>query len=130
VVTAGTVELVNPANSLAAGLAYSHIIEPLPPALASNNTSSATGRTRPIAMTFRLAETPALVLDTGRGLVNVPFRRFGIDALDQPQAPFSGDKKVRAFGWNGGAVKALWRIEQDIPLPFTLLAVSTEISLN
>lgn len=130
VVTAGSVELASPASTLVAGLAYSHIIEPLPPAVASNNTSSATGRTRPIAMTFRLLSTAALVLDTGRGLANVPFRRFGIDALDQPSTPFSGDKKVRAFGWNGGAAKALWRIEQDIPLPFTLLAVSTEISLN
>lgn len=130
VVTGGAVELASPARELVAGIAYSHIIEPLPPAVASSRASSQTGRTRPIAVTFRLLGTSALVLDTGRGLAAVPFRRFGEDALDQPSVPFSGDKKVRAFGWGSGSVKPLWRIEQDTPLPFTLLAVSTEISLN
>ena len=130
IVVGGTVVLDSPANELVAGIAYSHIIEPLPPAVASNSVSSQTGITRPIAVTFRLLATFALVLDSGRGLASVPFRRFGAGALDQGQAPFSGDKKIRAFGWSRGGTKPLWRIEQDVPLPFTLLAVSTEISLN
>jgi len=130
IVTGGAIVLDNPANELIAGIAYSHIIEPLPPAVASSRVSSQTGITRPIAVSFRLLATYALVLDSGRGLASVPFRRFGAGALDAPQTPFSGDKKIRMFGWGRGQAKPLWRIEQDVPLPFTLLAVATEISLN
>jgi hypothetical protein len=69
-------------------------------------------------------------LDTGRGFVEIPFKRFGDSILDCPASEFSGDKTVRAFGWRGDGTKPLWRIEQDTPLPFTLLSVSTEISIN
>jgi hypothetical protein len=49
---------------------------------------------------------------------------------------FSGDpmkktnKTVRAFGWRSDGTKPLWRIEQDTPLPFTLLSVSADLSIN
>ena len=69
-------------------------------------------------------------LDVGGGLHNVSFKRFGQGVLDQPTAPFTGDKTVRSYGWRQGGIAPLWRIEQDTPLPFTLLSVASEISVN
>ena len=123
-VAGGAVTLSNPAASVQAGLPFAHVIEPLPP------PGSGGGRLRPIAVTLRLQETAALRLDTGRGPVDVPFRRFGAGVLDAPAPTFTGDKTVRAAGWRASGVAPLWRVEQDTPLPFTLLSVATEISAN
>jgi hypothetical protein len=88
------------------------------------------GKLRPISITLRVWETSALYLDTGRGLVQVPFKRFGDSILDTPPRPFSGDVTVRTLGWRDTGIAPLWRIEQDVPLPFTLLSVSTELSVT
>lgn len=87
-------------------------------------------KARPVEIIFRLQDTAVLRLDTGKGLMDVPFKRFGGGLLDSPPAPFSGDKQVRALGWRKNATEPLWRIEQDAPFHFTLLAVMTEIKLN
>ncbi len=122
-VAGGTVTLSQPASSVQVGLPFTHIIEPLPP-------PGSGGRLRPVAITLRLQETAALRLDTGRGPVEVPFRRFGPGVLDGSAPAFTGDKTVRATGWRTSGVSPLWRVEQDTPLPFTLLSVATEISAN
>ncbi|HBC08191.1 MAG TPA: hypothetical protein DC046_11515 [Rhodospirillaceae bacterium] len=83
-----------------------------------------------VAATYRLKDTSALRLDTGRGFVDVPFREFGNDLLDAPPVAFSGDRTVRAFGWRRDGTQSLWRIEQDTPLPFTLLSVTEEVNVN
>ena len=62
--------------------------------------------------------------------MEVPFRVFGGTALDAPPAAFTGDKTVRALGWRRDATRSLWRIDQVTPLPFTLLSVVTEVSVN
>lgn len=122
-VAGGTVTLSVPASSVHVGLPFAHAIEPLPP-------PGGVGRLRPVAITLRLQDTAGLRLDTGRGPVDVPFRRFGSGVLDGPAPAFTGDVTVRAIGWRSGGVAPLWRIEQDTPLPFTLLSVATEISAN
>lgn len=125
----GVVSVGEPATTIQVGLGYVHNIEPLPPTVP--NTGGSQGRKiRPIAITFRLWETAALHLDTGRGLVDVPFKRFGNTLLDAPLSVFCGDKTVRALGWRSDDTSPLWRIDQDTPLPFTLLSVSTEMSVN
>jgi len=118
------------AKAVQVGLGFTHVIEPLPPAPVEVGGASQGGRIRPIESTFRLHETSALRLDTGRGFTEVPFKRFGGAALDAPLPIFTGDKTVRAFGWRDKGTVPLWRIEQDTPLPFTLLSVSSEISAN
>ena len=50
--------------------------------------------------------------------------------LDTTHRVFSGDGTIRAMGWKSDGTQPLWRIEQDLPLPFTLLSVATEISVN
>ena len=130
VVTSGQVVLDVAASTIEAGLGYTHIIEPLAPVVATTTGGSQGGRIRPISFTFRVRNTAALSLDVGQGLQKVPFTRFGPMVLDQAPVPFTGDKKVRAYGWRMGELNPLWRIEEDTPVAFTLLAVASEISVN
>lgn len=129
-VSGGAVTLAATALTVEAGLGFSHIIETLPPAVMGAQQSSQGGKVRPIAITLRLKDTPALRIDVGRGFVNIPFRRFGAGVLDAPPTPFSGDKTIRAFGWRRDGTRPLWRIEQDLPLPFILLSAVTEFAVN
>lgn len=126
----GAVTLPEAALSVEAGLGYAHIIEPLPATVASAKAGTQGGHVRPVSFTFRVRNTTVLRLDVGFGLQDVPFKRFGQGVLDQATAPFTGDRTVRAYGWREGGVSPLWRIEQDAPLPFTLLSVASEISIN
>jgi len=72
-----------------------------------------------------------LRLDVGRGLHDIALRQLGEDPiLDSAPPSVSGDIRVRALGWQPDGTRALWRIEQDVPLAFTLLSVTTEIKVN
>jgi len=132
-VTDGTIRLDAPARSVVAGLAYTHEVEPLPPAFGE---SSVQGRTwRPVEITFRLLETGALRLDIGRGFADLAFRRIGpAGVLDGPAPRFTGDRRVRALGWRRGdlgpAAAPVWRVAQDAPLPCTILSVNTRLQVN
>jgi hypothetical protein len=129
VVEGGFIVLDQPATSVQIGLPFSHIIEPLPPSLLGVSGGQGS-KLRPISLTLRVWETSALYLDTGNGLVFVPFRRFGDDILDAPPQLYSGDITVRTLGWRDIGIEPLWRIQQDTPLPFTLLSTLTEMSVN
>ena len=128
-VEGGAVTLAEPVLSVQLGLPFTHVIEPLPPTIQGLGSGQGI-KLRPISFTYRLWQTRALYLDSGRGLVFVPFRRFGETILDIPPQPFSGDVTVRALGWRRGGIEPLWRIEQDTPLPFTLLSVSAELTVT
>lgn len=130
IVADGAVELTEPAFAVQIGLGFSHIIEPLPLAAQTGSGNAQSGRLRPVEITFRLHNSAALRLDAGSGFIDAPFKRFGENVLDAPPPSFTGDKAVRVLGWKKDAVESLWRIRQDTPLPFTLLAVMTEIKLN
>ncbi len=128
IVTGGQIILDAPAQQVEAGLAYTHIVEPLP---ASVVAGGGTGRkTRLVEAIFRLEQTAALRLDVGRGLKDVALRRFGEDVLDAPPPKLSKDVRVRSLGWQADGTRPLWRIEQSVPLPFTLLSVTTELKVN
>ena len=128
-VSGGAVELDSPAAQVEIGLAYTHIIKPLPPSAFSPTGS---GRaTRLVEAIFRVKDTAALRLDTGRGLRDIALRQFGEDAqLNTPPPNISEDVRVRAFGWQEDLSKPLWRIAQSTPLPFELLSVTTELKVN
>lgn len=128
IVTSGGVTLDEPARNVVIGLSYTHIVEPLPP---SSLSSGGAGRAiRLVEAIFRVEDTAALRLDVGRGLHDVPLRDFDELILDQPQQQVSRDITVKAFGWHKDMTKPLWRIEQEAPLPFTLLSVTTELKVN
>jgi hypothetical protein len=129
VVEGGSITLDQPARSVQIGLRFTHVIEPLPPSI-GGAAGGQGGKIRPVSITLRVWETSALYLDSGRGLIYVPFKRFGESILDAPPHPFSGDVTIRTLGWRDTGIAPLWRIEQDVPLPFTLLSVSTELSVT
>lgn len=128
-VSSGSITLSEGFVSVSAGLPYTHIIEPLPP---SNIGASGFGKVaRLIEAVFRLSASSALRVDTGRGLMDIALRQFGEDDLLDAAPPLvSGDVRVSAYGWSRDLSKPLWRIEQDSPLPFNLLAVQSTIISN
>ncbi|MGE5545578.1 MAG: hypothetical protein ACM33T_01675 [Solirubrobacterales bacterium] len=128
-VAGGAVTLVDPARSVQAGLPFTHVVEPLPPAVQGGGGGPG-GMARLVRASFRLLDTRALHVDTGKGPSPIAFRRYGIDGFDRPPPGFSGDVTIRAIGWMRDAFRPLWRIEQDAPLPCTVLAVATEIKLS
>lgn len=125
----GAVTLDHPASHVVIGLPYEHVIEPLPPVVAGEGGTSRAIRL--IEAVFRVEETAALRLDVGRGLRDIPLRQIGHNAIaGAPPGMVSEDIRVRAFGWQAGGAKPLWRIAQNVPLPFTLLSVTTELKVN
>lgn len=128
-VSGGQVVLAAEATSVAVGLTFTHIVEPLP-SVAPAAGGGAGRRTRPVALTFRFLNTAALYVDTGRGVIDCPLRRLGTSALGANIDLFTGDRSLRAYGWRKDASRSVWRIEQSAPLPFTLLSVASEMSSN
>lgn len=129
IVEGGQVVIEKAALSVQIGLPYTHIIEPLPPSVVNGG---GTGRaTRLVEAIFRIEDTASMRLDVGRGLKDVPLRQTaGPIVLDAPPPLVSKDVKVRALGWQSDGSKPLWMIEQSVPLPFTLLSVTTELKVN
>ncbi len=128
-VLGGGITLGAPAASLQAGLAFTHVVEALPPELAQASGVRSTPL-RLVSITFRLLATASLRVDLGRGVQPVPFRRLDTALLDQPPASFTGDVTLRAIGWRRDGMLPLWRVEDDTPLPMTLLSVTTEIRMT
>ncbi|ALG72045.1 hypothetical protein VY88_06200 [Azospirillum thiophilum] len=127
-VQAGSVTLDPPAARVEIGLPYSHRIEPLPPNLLGQ--AAGADLMRLVAVTFRLEETAALRVDLGRGLQDLPLHRLGPQPAGGVPPRVSGDRRLRALGWRYDTDVPLWRIEQDAPLPFTLLSVTMELKVN
>lgn len=125
----GSVTLNNPASNVEIGLAYTHVIEPLPPVISDQGASGR--RTRLVEILFRFEKTQALRLDVGQGLRDVSLKEFGEDPIiGAPPPVISEDVRVRALGWQQNGTRPLWRIEQSVPYPFTLLSVTTELKVN
>ncbi|WP_348771462.1 hypothetical protein [Azospirillum sp. SYSU D00513] len=129
-VQAGAVTVDPPARRVEAGLPYAHRIEPLPANLVGQAAPAGTGPLRLVAVAFRLEETAALRADLGRGLQDFPLHRLGPQPPGGVPPRVSGDRRLRALGWRRDIDRPLWRIEQDAPLPFTLLSVTMELKAN
>ncbi|MGQ9366632.1 hypothetical protein [Azospirillum sp. ST 5-10] len=125
----GRVTVDPPARHVEVGLPYGHTVEPLPPSLLAAGGSG--DRVRLVEVSFRLEETAALRVDLGRGPQELVLHRLGPGATaDGPPPPVSGDRRLRALGWRRDIDRPLWRIDQDAPLPFTLLSVTMELKVN
>jgi hypothetical protein len=129
-VVGGAIMLAVPARTVAAGLPYTHIIEPMPALLAPGRAGGQDPSYRPIRITLRLLATQSLHIDTGAGLRELPLHNIGEGPMDRSPAPFTGDRSVRALGWRRGTGQPPWRIEQTTPLPCTLLSATTEVKVN
>jgi hypothetical protein len=129
-VDGGAMTLAAPARTVVAGLPYTHVIEPMPAVLASGRPGGQDSAYRPIRITLRLLATQSLHIDTGGGLRELPMHIIGEGPMDRSPAPFTGDRSVRALGWRRGVEQPPWRIEQNTPLPCTLLSATTEVKVN
>ncbi len=130
VVNAGAIHLDPPARTVSAGLPYSHVVEPLPPNLLGLGLVVGSP-VRLVEASFRLKDTAAVRVDLGRGPFDLPMHRFGPAPLpDTPPPLVSGDRSLKALGWLRDLTHPLWRIEQSVPLPFTLLSVATELKVS
>ncbi|OAN50156.1 hypothetical protein A6A04_01730 [Paramagnetospirillum marisnigri] len=127
VVSGGQITLAQPAAAIQAGLPFTHEIEPLPPMTGSSQAATPGRAVRLVQASFRVLETAALHVDTGRGPLPVPLRRFGSARFGAAPPRFSGDIAVRALGWKHDALQPLWRIRQDSPLPCCVLSVTTQM---
>ncbi|MBI0433774.1 hypothetical protein [Roseomonas sp. KE0001] len=125
----GAVTVEPEAQALQVGLGFAHVIEPLPPQL-SGAAGARSVPLRLISATFRLLGTAALSVDLGSGARPVPFRRLDTPMLDAAPPPFTGDVTLRGLGWQRDALRPLWRIEGETPLPLTLLSVTTETRMT
>ena len=87
----------------------------------------------PLRIESRPRPDPAphgVVVDVGDGPEPVLYRPFGHDLLDSAPPAVTEDVCVRALGWRAAGVTPVWRILGARPLPFTLLAVTTEMKVN
>ncbi len=117
-IATSTVALAGPASELVVGHAYAHIVEPDTVPTAGGIAPDAPHR--PVRVSLRLHATEALRIDVGLGLHEVAL----------PDIPFTGDVELRALGWRRGPAAPAWRVEQDVPLPFTLLSATTDTRVN
>ena len=129
-VAGGAIALDRPAGTIEAGLPFSSRIRALPPVAQTPRGASHGSPVRLVEAVFRLLDTRMLRIDTGAGPRTVPFRTLGsAGLLDAAPPAFTGDVAIRALGWLKGAAPA-WSLEQSDPLPFTILAVSTELKVG
>jgi len=121
-VSGGQITLPYAALAIEVGLHYKSTIIDLPPEIPTNIGTSQ-GQTMSVnKCTVRLYETIGLQVN---GQI-IPFRKWGQDNWDEEVALFTGDKSITVLGGNNGVVT----IEQDQPLPFTVLGIIKEMSIN
>jgi len=124
----GVLTLDEAVSKIEVGLEYNHIIEPLP----INTSGEAVGMGRAIRLVdivFRLYDSYALKVNTGRGLKDISLRSSN-NILNNAPKSYTGDKKVKSFGWTKDNTSPMWRIEQNSPFNFTLLSATTQIKIN
>lgn len=124
-VVGGAINLAQAAKSVQLGLPFTHIIEPLPAATTDGAPFRAS--LRPISINLQLKDTAVICLDTGKGTTYIPLPATASTSEGVPV--FSGCKRISVNGWRRGG-DALWRIEQNVPLPFTLLGVDLDLSVS
>ncbi len=86
-VALGSITLTAEAKSVAFGLGFTHVVEPLPETMPAAPGGGLGRRVRPVALTFRFLETAALHIDTGRGITDYPFPRRGSRSAGSPGDP-------------------------------------------
>lgn len=124
-VTGGEITLDRAAYELEAGLEYSNYVDVLP---IEQPTQFGTAQGAAISVSRYVCRFYRTIGATING-VQIPARSFGLGVLDQTVQPFTGDIDLSKVGWEksiGGRV----RIGQDLPLPWQLLAVIREVTVN
>lgn len=124
----GTLALDRPAFSVHAGLGYSSVLEPMPLEGGSQRGVSQTKKKRITHVGVRFRNTLGGRVGTSEQNAETVSFRTTSSGMDAPPRLWSGDRVVRLpGGWEqGGAL----RIEQDQPLPMTVLLLVPSMVIN
>lgn len=121
-VSGGQITIPNAALTIEVGMHYTSTVVDLPPHLFTNMGTSEGQNVTVNRCTVRLHNSIGLTIN---GSV-VPFRRWTQDNFDEAVAEYSGEKVIDIMSAADGVVT----IEQTQPLPFTLLGIIKEITVN
>ena len=127
VVQNGMIALDTPACVVHVGLPFVSILQTMPLVAVGHDGVSETSTKRISGVLLRLYKTLGLSVGSSDHLEKQSFRNSS-DPMNAPPALFSGDRKVSfCASWNR---VANIRIEQDQPLPLTLLSIFPLVSTN
>lgn len=124
VVTGGEITIERPAFDIEIGLNYSSKVVTLTPELPTDRGSSQGANMSINRIIVRLLDTIGCTIN----YQIVPFKQLGLEVLDKPPQPFTGDKEAGNLGWESGFAQTI--IQQNKPYPFHLLAVIAEVTVN
>jgi hypothetical protein len=131
VVKDGEITLFENAINVKVGLAYEHIVEPLPFMLFDGAQTIPPKAFRIINSCFRIINSKSMVINIGRGYQDIPLSRIGLKKkFDQEETEFSGDIYLRSIGWITDVEKPMWSIKSDVPYGFTLLSTVIETKIK
>lgn len=122
VVIDGQITIEMPARQVYIGLPYTPRIQLLKPEAAMQNGSIQGARIGLSKVLIRLHQTTGVSINGSP----LPFRYFGQGILDTQPPLFSGDINYTETGWQNDQTI----IEQPQPLPFCVLAVVRDITIN
>jgi hypothetical protein len=118
----GQIDIDPPASNIEVGIGYDSYLETLKPEVKSAQNTIQASKKKWAEVYARLYETVGIKIN---GEV-VPFRS-SLDLMDSGVTAFTGDKKIVNLGWNAEGVIT---IEQDLPLPATILAIFGRLEIN
>ncbi len=129
-VSDGKITLFAKVSTIIAGLAYDHIIEPLP-YVSEENPSYSPKAIRVVDAMFRIIDSQGLCIDLGEGYHEVSLEKIcSKNKLDMKPKLFSGDVEMKALGWIRDINKPMWSIKSDTPFCFTLLSVLLKVKVK
>jgi hypothetical protein len=123
ITTEGNFALSRVVDSVAVGHAYDSTAVTLPLQIASANVTTLGERVRKVSAELQFYNTKHLKIDG----YNIPFREVGGTLLNASVTPFNGIKRMRLTGYNKQPKVTLL---SDLPLPITLLSLTTEIKFG
>lgn len=128
-VIGGQIVLQRPAYEMEAGIEYANFVDILPIEQPGQFGTAQGSQISVNRITARFYNTVGATMGTADNQTQIPTRAFGEALLNMPVAPFTGDIDLSQVGWDfsiGGRV----RIGQVLPLPWQLLAVIRECTVN
>jgi hypothetical protein len=116
------VTLARAARQVVIGLPYTPRLILLPPEAQMQNGSMQGSKVSLSRMRIRINDTTGMMLNGQQ----VPFRKFGLNVLNEPSPLYSGDLDWNVTGWKNTETI----IEQPQPLPIHVLAVVRTLTVN
>lgn len=123
-VTAGNITLPRDAEAVEIGLPFTSTITLLPIEFSLQDGSIMGSKAQLSAVMLRLVRTRGLLVNGEQ----VVYRQLDEPILDEPIAPFTGDKTVPQMGWEDNQKEIT--ITRNQPLPFHIAAIKRTIQVN